>query len=375
MLTAAAFQTGETLLPRRSRERPDVSVLMPLLRPRRSPHLERAVESVLAQRGVAFELVLIDDGSGDDTFSLLQQWHARDPRVTVVRYPRHCGLLGLRLDDGLRHATGRFIGYQLDTVLLRPGALACLYSAAAAASPDTVVVFATGARVPAPEDISPGAPVAGLAGIGIDEPHQLTYESTRPLLLPASLHPRGLVAKIGGFDPRVVLDGVTTRDFWMRARQVGGFQRLDEILVLVIDEPAPGPAISIADLVRGLRDWRALAPQLAPEAVARLDLLDIREPLQAVDRQVLCDGVLRAFIASRCALGEIVGTTVNGLLLAGHHIHLDVVGRADGTPSAKIAFADFARLYPEHIALRFTKRAPVYAWTDPPRALVEFRTF
>lgn len=375
MLTAAAFQAGETILPRRSPEQPDVSVLMPVLRRCRSPHLERAVESILAQRGVAFELVLIDDGSGDDTFALLQQWHVRDPRVAVVRYPRHSGLLGLRLDDGLRHATGRFVGYQLDNVLLRPGALARLHGAAAAADADTVMVFGAAGRAVRPEDFSITARAADLALIGAQEVPPLTYASAPPMLLPASLHPRGLVAQIGGFDPRAILHDVTACDFWMRARQVGRFLRLDEILAVVIDEPASDPALSIAEFVPGIRDWRALAPRLAPGAVADVDLLAIDEPMQTVHRQLLCDAVLRRFVATRCRLEDIVGTTLNGVLLPGHRIELDVVGRAEGTPSAKIAFSGFAQLYPRHIALRFTTRAPVYPWTDPPRALVEFRTF
>ncbi len=47
---------------------PDVSVIIPVYK--RRAMLEEAVASVLLQKGVAFELIVIDDGSDD-----VEAWH------------------------------------------------------------------------------------------------------------------------------------------------------------------------------------------------------------------------------------------------------------------------------------------------------------
>ncbi len=62
---------------------PDLSVLMPVRDG--GPHLERAVSTVLASRGVRLELVAVDDGSSDETPQLLAQRSRRDPRLRVLR--------------------------------------------------------------------------------------------------------------------------------------------------------------------------------------------------------------------------------------------------------------------------------------------------
>jgi glycosyltransferase involved in cell wall biosynthesis len=49
-----------------------------------------AVESILGQQGPAFEFIIVDDGSTDGSFDLLQGFS--DPRVTVLRNDRNRGL-------------------------------------------------------------------------------------------------------------------------------------------------------------------------------------------------------------------------------------------------------------------------------------------
>src|SRR5690349_15547172 len=59
-------------------ERPRVSVLMPAFNAER--FLARAVDSVLAQTHEDLELVVVDDGSKDRTFELLQEYARKDRR-------------------------------------------------------------------------------------------------------------------------------------------------------------------------------------------------------------------------------------------------------------------------------------------------------
>jgi len=50
-----------------------------------APRLERSLPLLLAQRGLDYELVVVDDGSADGTWELLEAWAARDPRLRPIR--------------------------------------------------------------------------------------------------------------------------------------------------------------------------------------------------------------------------------------------------------------------------------------------------
>lgn len=63
---------------------PRVTVLMSVFNGQR--YLAESVESVLAQSFRDFELLVIDDGSTDDSPALLAAYAAKDPRVRVVRH-------------------------------------------------------------------------------------------------------------------------------------------------------------------------------------------------------------------------------------------------------------------------------------------------
>jgi glycosyltransferase involved in cell wall biosynthesis len=61
---------------------PLVSILSPIFN--ESKHLEEMIESVLAQTHDALELILVDDGSTDDTVAKAKAASERDPRVRVI---------------------------------------------------------------------------------------------------------------------------------------------------------------------------------------------------------------------------------------------------------------------------------------------------
>jgi glycosyltransferase involved in cell wall biosynthesis len=75
-------------------ERPRVSVLMPAFNAER--YLGRAVESVLRQTHEDLELIVVDDGSSDRTFELLQEHARRDPRVRPLRNAQNLGIVRTR---------------------------------------------------------------------------------------------------------------------------------------------------------------------------------------------------------------------------------------------------------------------------------------
>jgi glycosyltransferase involved in cell wall biosynthesis len=62
---------------------PDVSVVLPFRDA--APTLEAALDSILAQRGVALELIAVDDGSRDEGTAIAQRYAARHAALRVIR--------------------------------------------------------------------------------------------------------------------------------------------------------------------------------------------------------------------------------------------------------------------------------------------------
>ena len=70
---------------------PSVSMIVPIFEEEATvDELYRRTVAALEQDGRTFEILFVDDGSRDGTFSRLEQLHAADPRVLEnfwVRYP------------------------------------------------------------------------------------------------------------------------------------------------------------------------------------------------------------------------------------------------------------------------------------------------
>lgn len=87
-------------------DRPVVSVIMPVYNGAR--WLAAAVESVLAQTLSNIELLIVDDGSTDDTARIAGQFAARDPRVRLLRHASNRGQAAAR-NLAIANARGRWI--------------------------------------------------------------------------------------------------------------------------------------------------------------------------------------------------------------------------------------------------------------------------
>jgi len=82
---------------------PLVSILM--LTHNRAAYIAQAVSSVLAQSYTNFELVIIDDGSTDDTAKILSTFN--DPRIAVIEYLENKGLHARRAES-LQYIQGTY---------------------------------------------------------------------------------------------------------------------------------------------------------------------------------------------------------------------------------------------------------------------------
>ncbi|HOJ18818.1 MAG: glycosyltransferase [Ignavibacteriales bacterium] len=86
---------------------PIVSVILPTYN--RSTLIMRGVESVLNQTISDFELIIVDDGSSDNTFELLNNLILSDERVKYIKHKNK--KLPLSLNTGLKLATGDYITF------------------------------------------------------------------------------------------------------------------------------------------------------------------------------------------------------------------------------------------------------------------------
>jgi hypothetical protein len=84
---------------------PLITVLLPVYNG--APFLPEALASVQAQTCADFELLVIDDGSTDDTPHILAGFAAREPRLRLVRRQRRGRVPAL--NHGLALARGRFL--------------------------------------------------------------------------------------------------------------------------------------------------------------------------------------------------------------------------------------------------------------------------
>lgn len=74
-------------------------------------YISRCIESVLAQNYNDIELIIVDDGSKDNTAFLADQYALKDDRIKVY-HTENKGLSGSRR-YGLEKVTGKFNIYRL----------------------------------------------------------------------------------------------------------------------------------------------------------------------------------------------------------------------------------------------------------------------
>jgi glycosyltransferase involved in cell wall biosynthesis len=87
----------------------DISVVVPMKN--EAPNvaeLYRELTAALEAGGRPYEIIMIDDGSTDDTFARLAELQAADPRLRVIRFRRNFGQTA-GFAAGFAHARGRYI--------------------------------------------------------------------------------------------------------------------------------------------------------------------------------------------------------------------------------------------------------------------------
>lgn len=140
---------------------PEISVIVPVYKA--EAFLKKCADSILSQTFSDLELLLVEDGSPDESGKLCDEIAAADPRVRVFHKPN--GGVSSARNLGMAEASGTYLAFADADDWLPPDALERMHTALAAAGADS----AGGAHFLAyPDreavDIEPGALPAGVYG-------------------------------------------------------------------------------------------------------------------------------------------------------------------------------------------------------------------
>ena len=86
---------------------PVVSIIMPTYN--RAGYIERAIKSVLNQTFLKWELIIVDDGSADNTFNLVDPFIAKNENIRYIKHSNR--KTPLATNAGLLASCGEFISF------------------------------------------------------------------------------------------------------------------------------------------------------------------------------------------------------------------------------------------------------------------------
>lgn len=199
--------------------KPLVSVVMSVYNGKR--YLHACLDSILAQEGVEFEVVVVNDGSTDGSSAILEEYERKDARVRVFRQ-ENAGLTRA-LARGCGEARGPLIARQDDDDISMPGRLAKL--AAVLQDQAAVAVVSSWVESTGPSDEIlmstqfPEGLKAGTEGV---------LRGRRNPVHGSTMFRKADLDAIGGYRPEFYF--AQDSDLWLRLADRGGFLFLPEAL-------------------------------------------------------------------------------------------------------------------------------------------------
>ena len=87
---------------------PKVSVLMPVYNEEK--YISEAIESVLNQTFNDWELIIVNDGSTDNTQKIAEKYTKEDKRITLINHKKN-EYKSSALNNGIKYSKGEYICY------------------------------------------------------------------------------------------------------------------------------------------------------------------------------------------------------------------------------------------------------------------------
>lgn len=114
---------------------PIVSVIIPAYNAQN--FIEQCISSVTAQTLRDIEVIVVDDGSNDDTCALVKRFTQQDDRITLLRQANQYA--GVARNNGLSHARGKYLYFLDADDFIEPDALERMTDAAETSNVDIVI--------------------------------------------------------------------------------------------------------------------------------------------------------------------------------------------------------------------------------------------
>jgi len=172
---------------------PQVSVVIPSYNC--AAYLPEALDSLLAQTYADFEILVIDDGSTDQTAELLQAYCTQHPKITAIRQQNQ-GVAVAR-NHGIQQAKGEWIAFLDADDILLPDKLAAQL-ALADAYPNVGMIHSGWQRV----DSQGRFQMNVEPWLWVPELNLESWLRWKPVLPSAMLFRRQWLVRAGGFDRR-----------------------------------------------------------------------------------------------------------------------------------------------------------------------------
>lgn len=88
---------------------PDLSIVIPLLNEEESlPELEEWIRKVMTENSYSYEIIMIDDGSTDNSWEVIQHLNKKNPFVKGIKFQRNYGK-SAALNEGFKMAQGEVV--------------------------------------------------------------------------------------------------------------------------------------------------------------------------------------------------------------------------------------------------------------------------
>ena len=214
--------------------------------------ITRAIDSVLGQEGAELEVIVVDDGSTDDTARVISSRYGGDERVVYVAQEQ-TGVAGAR-NAGMARSRGELVAFLDSDDVWRPGKLA-LQLACLARVPEAGMIWSEMNAVDAAGDLVPGSSLRSIFAfrVGFEElfAHRLPLAEVAQgstgtlywgdvydgmvvgnLVLPsAAILTRDRLDAVGDYDETLAVSGEDF-DFFLRTCRAGPVAFIDVPTVL-----------------------------------------------------------------------------------------------------------------------------------------------
>jgi len=195
------------------KHKPLVSIIMPTYN--RANIIEDAVKSVLGQTRKNFELLIINDGSTDNTSNIIKK--NRDKRIIYLENKKNYGPAKAR-NIGLKAAKGAYIAYCDDDCIYYSDHISNLVNFLET-NPDIAMAYSD-----------------ALVSMPGEKPFKLNrdfdkrlLETNRISMLWSTMHRKCYIHRIGAFDEKLIV--AEDWDMWLRISDAGKIARLPVITV------------------------------------------------------------------------------------------------------------------------------------------------